>query len=108
MQTLYPRPFFTTTYLIIQVAIIIPAIIFWTTLGFNSTPSQICWYSFYTVQLGAVLIDPVFCSLTRTEDRDGVKVRVKRPFVGLRCCETRVPDDVEDGDMTHEQAFLRI
>lgn len=108
VQTFYPRPFWTVPYLAAQSVLAITGIIFWSLRGINSTPSQAAWMIFYCLQLGAVLFDPVLCATTRTEERDGEKVRVRRPFVGFRWFESHEPPEDADVGVIHERAYLRI
>ncbi|RJE20592.1 hypothetical protein PHISCL_07078 [Aspergillus sclerotialis] len=108
VQTYYPRPYRTIQYLGVQFLLAITGIIFWSLLGINSTPSLFAWMTFYTLQLGGVLFDPVICAITRTEDRGGVKVEVKRPLIGFRWSESHEPPEDVDVGVIHERAYLRI
>ncbi|KAH8433930.1 uncharacterized protein LDX57_011566 [Aspergillus melleus] len=103
-----PVPFFMR--MLILTTATVAAIISWLFLGFNAAPTRTLCFIFYTLQITWFVIDPEFCYIwfSRTQP-DGTKVKVKRPVIGFKRCETvrGLVDDEDDG-YRHERAFLRI
>lgn len=110
-QTFYPRPYFTKWYIAIQSLVMVTAGIAWLALGFDSPVSIVSWFLFYTLQLGGFVCDPEICATTKTEDRDGRKVKVKRPLIGFKWYESHEPPEGlegQSGEVRYERAYLRI
>jgi hypothetical protein len=84
--------------------------------GAQSALTLISWFLFYTAQVAASILDPNIYVLTTTANRDGLKIKIKRPLVGFIRFETQTnPLDSNEDQPTrwrprqiHERALLRI
>lgn len=77
--------------------------------GHMARISQILWMSFYLLQIANVILDPKISFTTTQKNSDGTAVRVRRPFIGFKRCESMVDfDGRTDGDVRNGRAFIRL
>lgn len=108
-QVVYTRPFSTMTWLFVPFVLGSIATISTYALGTDSILRHIVWLSFFTIQGASVVLDPRVCAVTTTRTYpDGSKVKIRRPLIGFRCCETQPDPEFQPGWKRHERAYLRI
>ncbi|PLB45017.1 hypothetical protein P170DRAFT_440179 [Aspergillus steynii IBT 23096] len=105
----YTAPLSSITRTIILTTAMVAALLSWLVWGFHTAPTRTFFFIFYTLQITWFVIDPGLCYIwfSRTQP-DGTKVKVKRPVIGFKRCET-VRGLVDDDDgYRHERALVRI
>ena len=77
--------------------------------GHMAKTSQILWMSFYLLQIANVILDPKISFTTTRKNPDGTAVRVRRPLIGFKRCESVVDfDGKADSDVRNGRAFIRL
>lgn len=106
----YTCPLSFPTRIVISTATMVPAVLSWITLGFNTNLTRVFFFVFHTMQIMWFVIDPRLCYIWFSRKQpDGSKVRVKRPVVGFKRWErVRGLVDDEDDGYRHERALLRV
>lgn len=116
LQTFYSRPYSMAFCVVVLFLLGTVAVTATIVLGIQSAFAMRAWFLFNTVQVAAVVLDPNICVFTTTTNRNGLKVKIKRPLIGFARCETQkdIPDNNEDQSIPwrwtqiHEQALLRV
>ena len=108
-QISYSRPYSSVHGQIVLLVLACAAATSSLVYGHMARTSQILWMSFYLLQIANVILDPKISFTTTQKTPDGTAVRVRRPLIGFKKCESVVDfDGKTDGDVRNGRAFIRL
>lgn len=109
-QTIYTKPYSWETGQVILTVLGCMALIATIVYGFNDKAiTHPLWLCLWTLQIMDFLLDPDTCRIRRTKTNpDGSTIKIRRPLIGFKRCETLVDEDCQSDGYRYEKAYLRI